>query len=91
MIRLEQGKRYFTREGTMTEPLIYDINIPGRGYVFKDARTNKTWTEKGEIYRGETNRFDIVREFTDFEYSLDPKIYNTGTGNQLVSMEGGRD
>jgi len=77
-LKIEQGKRYVTREGQVTGQMIktgnLDLNL--MGYPFIDPLTNRTYAEDGAYLMGLTNDEDIVREAVEPEDINRPK---TGT------------
>lgn len=58
--RLEVGKRYVLRDGTVTAPLSY---YDSPTFPFTDGTT--TWTKDGHYFDGGKSKWDIIAEYAD--------------------------
>lgn len=68
-IKLEVGKKYVARDGSVHGPLSYNNDGDSR-YAFCDSEN--TWRRDGRYYIGCTNSLDLVREYVEPGSANDP-------------------
>ncbi len=78
-LKLEVGKRYVRRDGTVTGPLTHADN---RKYPFYCAKFNLTWTVTGEMLPPHTSRADLVAEYSPSAAATDEET--VAAFNELV-------
>jgi hypothetical protein len=85
MIKLEVGKRYVSRSGEITGPLVKSTyEYTKRDYPFLDLVTNRTYALDGSYcFTLAGNEEDLVKEYEERATEV---TFNTGTGYESNSL-----
>lgn len=77
-MKLEEGKRYVRRDGSVTRPLTDDgLSI----FPFHDDEY--TYTENGEYYRGQESDYDLISEYIESADDKDARIAEVESARDL--------